>query len=666
MTLSGLGHAAACPGSAALPRVGRLGGSEFGSATHEMLSERIDGAPWSDDTAPIAERWQLDADDAGRLAFLARVFRPDVPAGALAEVPLGLFEDGSVRRVEGARGSYEDLPGLILAGTIDVMWSEPQPIAFDRHGSSFDPDEPLLQDGSTLWLADWKAGEDRYVAPIARNWQLRGAALLAARWTGAARVIPALCFVDPGEASEVLRAGKLYSGRWEVGAPLGAVELDAIEREVREVIARAKGESDVRDHGEGVRAAGEGLGRRGDGGGGGGEREAAILPDAREPAPDGRSDRGAGQAAEIRGGLRGLSPGAAGLRPHLITGPHCEHCDSRAFCPAQLTEVRALVAPAEVSDQLALTDEQASHLAGLLPRAESVTRNLRAALEAHVEARGPIAMANGKVWGPVVETRERLDVRKTYEALAAEIGEEGADRAFKTGKGAVGDAIARAHAGAGIKRQVAPTVGRVLGAVREAGGIERIEHIEHRAYWPEGAASAVPALPEAPAQEEVRGLDVAASDGGESDGDASDNRASGRGRGGWRSDAGRERGAPAPDPLPDPGGPGGAVSASAHYGRGGDDLDRASAPGLSAVPDVLAAAADPHVAALATTEARAPFPWERHTRGPLPKCGCGVSGCDDRSPLVGTRHTSTMGIAPPLGGGRTDTRGPMLAGGERR
>jgi hypothetical protein len=243
-TLSGLGHIAACPGSASLPRFQRANtAASLGTAIHELIANLITHGAGSLvaalDPSMMAARYGLAADDAGRLAFLAAHLSLPVPAGALAEVPLGYFPDGSVRRIEGGAGEYPDV-GQLLSGTLDAMWAEPGGFFY---GDEFQSDPPRAAE-RTLWIVDWKTGDETHVPPPDRNWQLRAGAVMAAMWTGAQRVIPAICYVNAAECAEAVRAGVKYEGRWEVGAPLDAAALDAIEAEMCAVLARARGEDD--------------------------------------------------------------------------------------------------------------------------------------------------------------------------------------------------------------------------------------------------------------------------------------------------------------------------------------------------------------------------------------------------------------------------------------
>lgn len=551
-TLSGLGTVAACPGSAWLPRARREGPeARLGRAIHEAIELQVLlpslgdflGSILAPNPNAIAMKHDLTADDAARLAFIAEHLRLPVPAGALVETPLGYFPDGSVRRVEGGAGSYPDV-WQILSGTIDCMWSEPWPLAEEGGEDPSVIDGYICGSSDTLWIVDWKTGSEEHVPPVARNWQIRGAVVMAARWTGAPRVIPAICYINAVECAEAVRAGRPYEGRWEGAGPAGecvawnAAMLDEIEREMRAVLARARGGQDgheveswdirlLRESGSGrtdVRPAGagrQGARSRGDLGGSG---------------ECGR--RGAGEG----GGSHGVRGGDANMGgPPLILGPHCEWCHARAACPElareALTLARALenddedpdrkkdhahghagpnrkteranavqrpavdrgqsqvppranglaadgpiddltpemggpadggmtlaepvetagkgpdaaardvlglpahstspspppvprVAGGGAPDGMALTTAAASRLAGLIPAIRKVCDAAEAAVQAHVEAHGPLTLADGREYGPVLEEARSYQTRLTYEALAAVVGEERAEEAF--------------------------------------------------------------------------------------------------------------------------------------------------------------------------------------------------------------------------------------------
>jgi hypothetical protein len=387
VTLSGLQRASICTASVVLPRYdSRNPAAALGSALHDVIERRITGEQLPPET--IANTYELTGFDRGRFLSLCRSFDPKVPAGALAEVALGLFENDRVREVEGGRGEYEEAPGLFTAGTVDAMWSDP-PLEGDE--------SPRCPEGGTLWIVDWKTGDEGNVAPPATNWQLRGAAVLAAKWTGARRVIPALCFID----------GSCPEGRWDIGAAIEGDELDHIAATMVEIL------NDI------------------------------------ELAAD-QYDKGIG--------------------PRAVTGPHCEHCPARPGCPAHMREVRALVSDYSGDGAMVLSPAEASRLAGLLPAARKVLKMAEDAVKAYAQTNGPIPLADGRIFGPQHAKRDTYATRISYEALAREIGDEAADVAFSTSKGAIYDAIGEAHEKAGIKRKKGAAVAKVLAEIAEKGG----------------------------------------------------------------------------------------------------------------------------------------------------------------------------------------------------
>ncbi|MDD1677682.1 MAG: PD-(D/E)XK nuclease family protein [Methanomicrobiales archaeon] len=365
----------------------------------------------------VADTWGLVDDARARFFYLARTFRPRIPAGAMAEVPLGLFDDGAVRQVVGARGAY-DAPGLLVAGTVDVAWEEV---------------------GGT-WVVDFKAGEDKYVPPIAMNWQVRGGSLLVAKWLGKRRIIPALCFVEGAKAGQ-----HQSEGRWEVGTALEESELDKIETELLAVTSR--------------------------------------ISEAKKR------------------GVRDLD---------MVTGPQCDYCPCRAVCPAHMNEVRSVVTSDIGSAPRFLSAEEASKLAGLLPRMKKVVAMVETSLKMYGSEHGPIPLTDGKVYGPTAETRVRLATRPTYQALydyfvsfydqeeplddaenraerIASLAADAADAAFKTSKAAIGAAIAEAHDAKEILRKKSAATRDVLAAVAAKDGISTRDAVIWSNHWPGGS-----------------------------------------------------------------------------------------------------------------------------------------------------------------------------------
>lgn len=209
---SSLQRCSACPGSAALPRWGAVNvRADMGSAFHDHLRDRslypIDDAMHR--IAEHAARWGLDDKLAGILAARARAWDWTPPPGAMGEVALGLFADGTVEVVTGGRGSYAARPeraaDLRVATRIDMFWAEPHPLLPPSAPGA----APRCPSESLLWGMDLKSGSDTWVSPIERNLQALAAAVLPALWTGARYAVPAIVFPTPGPGTWDTLAGPL-------------------------------------------------------------------------------------------------------------------------------------------------------------------------------------------------------------------------------------------------------------------------------------------------------------------------------------------------------------------------------------------------------------------------------------------------------------------------
>ena len=228
---STLGRLYKCVGSAALPGYGHDGEeSAIGIAKHAALALRatmpVDEA--NEEFYNLARGLGVEEKACSIAESELRAFTWVPPKGCLVEQALALLEDGSVVAVSGGHGSYDSAPEpAILAGQIDVMWSEPEPIC------KVDG-EWRVPAGSVLYVADFKTGVEANVEPVERNQQILGYCLLAARWLKADRAMPVVIFTKRG------------LGDWDVAqAPLGAAALDRIEARYRNKLveladARAK------------------------------------------------------------------------------------------------------------------------------------------------------------------------------------------------------------------------------------------------------------------------------------------------------------------------------------------------------------------------------------------------------------------------------------------
>ena len=224
---SKLGLARLCPGSTALPHGASLNpAAAMGSAIHEHLADRVQiGVPAAFARLnEVAAAWELDEDETRILAARCRAFTFGIPEHALVEVALALRADGAVVRAVGGRGEYEVPAGTILPITVDAIWAEPYPLLIDQDTGAIDCPE-----GSVLWVIDWKSGSDKHPDPIEHNRQAHAGALVAARFTGAASVVPAIVYVRSGQ------------GEWDTltdaagqTRAMTAEELARVEQEIQE------------------------------------------------------------------------------------------------------------------------------------------------------------------------------------------------------------------------------------------------------------------------------------------------------------------------------------------------------------------------------------------------------------------------------------------------
>lgn len=234
-SLSALDRLRVCPGSAVLPSIAhRNAEAAVGNAVHAWIHV---AASEGESTAnarrgAIADEEELAGE--ARERFHKLVHGLDgcpAPAVAITELALALLEDGTVIPTEGGKGRYPAIPGLVLPGTIDAMWCEldGEPVPFEWVGN-----HPRAPRGAILWVVDWKTGDEEYVTPIQFNRQLRGAAVLAAKWTGAEGVVIAIGYIHGGAPSwEVL------TDKYGRALVLGARELQAAEDDVRGIVADA-------------------------------------------------------------------------------------------------------------------------------------------------------------------------------------------------------------------------------------------------------------------------------------------------------------------------------------------------------------------------------------------------------------------------------------------
>lgn len=122
----------------------------------------------------------------------------------------------------------------------------------------------------------------------------------------------------------------------------------------------------------------------------------------------------------------------AGKTPRLTVGEHCAHCPARFGCPARVAMAQRLAGEPEavVLDLKAmLTPESASLALARWKAARKALDEVGAALHAYAKE-SPIAVGDGRVWGPVETEREEIDADTAWPVLVARYGAEAARAAM--------------------------------------------------------------------------------------------------------------------------------------------------------------------------------------------------------------------------------------------
>lgn len=187
-----------CIGPAVLVTTRSVSGkATIGTAIHRHLELRamkgvVSALAMLDETI---DEFDLSEIEVAIAKSRCRSFRFEPPRGAGAELALAWRIDGDsaeVVKVRGGQGEYA-LPANVWApGTIDIIYAAPEPLLW-QDGRATCPDV------STLWVIDYKTGDDTWVDPVERNAQLANGAAKAAIWTGASRVVPAILHVERGD-----------------------------------------------------------------------------------------------------------------------------------------------------------------------------------------------------------------------------------------------------------------------------------------------------------------------------------------------------------------------------------------------------------------------------------------------------------------------------------
>lgn len=410
-----------CQASWALPHAGRSirERSRMGDALHEHSHDRtrygIDGAMARIEL--LARKHQLSETEAGIFAARCRHFEWVPPVGSYGEVALCLLEDGRVVTMRGGKGRYEWPEGAVAGGTLDLMWCEQggRDVPFDMT----DPTHPRCPPGALLWCPDIKTGEQTYVETVEDNFQILTNAMLAARWTGARAVVPAVVFWRKGQ------------GEWDV-------PVDAEGRVV------PWGEAAMRRHETDLRA---------------------LMRDVAEQ----QRRAAAGEPLDfVEGRHCEFCPARARCPEHTAL--------LKAIASGQSPEIVP-------QGDAPLTQEQRVWLAARLGAFERTAKSWRSLLIADVQANGPIVLQDGTIWGPHPRKKTTVAVDAALPVLQEQLGSfaEGiVSRSIPADN--IKTAIREMLHAAGKTRGVAPIERRVYAGLGAAGALVTEEGVQYGAH----------------------------------------------------------------------------------------------------------------------------------------------------------------------------------------
>jgi len=171
--------------------------ADAGHAIHAQLDARVKFGPAQAFAMidEIVDEYDLPEIEAEIAKARCRSFEWNPPAGSGSELGLAWQVEGTKCKpvlVKGGAGSYTLPEGVGSPGTIDLIFSEPEPLIWEN-GLATCPK------GSVLWVCDYKSGSEVWVDPVHRNAQVASGVAKAAVWTGAEQAIPAIIYIKRGE-----------------------------------------------------------------------------------------------------------------------------------------------------------------------------------------------------------------------------------------------------------------------------------------------------------------------------------------------------------------------------------------------------------------------------------------------------------------------------------
>lgn len=162
----------------------------------------------------------------------------------------------------------------------------------------------------------------------------------------------------------------------------------------------------------------------------------------------------------------------------MVIGEHCRHCPSKLYCPAHVALVhQAAAAPGEMVPLVAkLEQPQARTAYARLKVLRGVVKDLEEALSGYAEEH-PIALGDGRVYGPKPGTDSAIDPGVAREVLKRLHGDEVADKAcdFEATKASVKRALRpvwEKRKAAGQKVTLSDLESEAFGAISAAGGFK--------------------------------------------------------------------------------------------------------------------------------------------------------------------------------------------------
>jgi hypothetical protein len=224
LELSELGRTIACQSSSVLPRSAVDGGLTDEDAALMSVARLALSEPKTNKRDLVRSKavlLGLSLAEARNLIQEVEQFSWKPPAGSLGAVRLAYTAEGEVELTRPYEAERKLPPGTLAIGLIDMMWSTPEPL------TSTDGRAECPRAGS-LSVAEYQIQRSGALRPVRFNPTLMALSAIAAKWTGAAHVVPTVVRLLPGD------------GLHERGEALSIHDLRVVELELRTLIAHVE------------------------------------------------------------------------------------------------------------------------------------------------------------------------------------------------------------------------------------------------------------------------------------------------------------------------------------------------------------------------------------------------------------------------------------------